>query len=115
MKESYSEVLARHAGPKPYADDGNVVGVASVEGTGRPAIELRNPHFRAPTLWCQGEGDMRNRVLASDQQHGGVVEPEHAWKLQTREPGDPVSFHFRSRRISTKWNGQKTSQAVLLI
>lgn len=115
MKESYDEELAIRIGPEPYADVGNVVGVASAEGTGRPAIELRNPHFRAPTLWCQGEGNMRNRVLASDQQHGGVVEPEHARKLQTREPGDPVSFHFKSRRISTKWNGQRTSQAVLLI
>ena len=28
MKESHSEVLARHAGPESYADDGNIVGVA---------------------------------------------------------------------------------------
>ena len=49
MKESYGEVLASHSGLEPYADDGNVVGVASVRGTGRPAIELRNPLFRVPT------------------------------------------------------------------
>lgn len=29
MKESYSEVLARHAGPESYADDGNIEGVAT--------------------------------------------------------------------------------------
>jgi len=29
MKESYSEVLAGHAGPESYADDGNIVGVAT--------------------------------------------------------------------------------------
>ena len=29
MKESYSEDLASHAGPELYADDGNVVGVAT--------------------------------------------------------------------------------------
>jgi hypothetical protein len=49
MKESYGEVLASHSGLEPYADDGNVVGVASARGTGRPAIELRNPPFRVPT------------------------------------------------------------------
>ncbi len=49
MKESYGEVLASHSGLEPYADDGNVVGVASARGTGRPANELRNPPFRVPT------------------------------------------------------------------
>ena len=41
MKESYSEVLAMHAGPKPYADDGNVVGVASL----RSFVTPRNLKF----------------------------------------------------------------------
>jgi hypothetical protein len=36
MKESYEKDLASHLGLEPYADDGNVVGVASVRGTGRP-------------------------------------------------------------------------------
>lgn len=58
MKESYSEVLARHAGPKPYADDGNVVGVAWATGKHRPSIELRNQSFRVPTLFRQGEGNI---------------------------------------------------------
>ena len=114
MQESYDEELAIRIGLDPYADDGDVVGVASVMGTGRPAMELRNPHFRAPTLWCQGEGNMQHRDMASDQQHGGVVDPEHAWKLQTREPGDPIRFHFNTRRISMKWSGQKTPPAVML-
>jgi len=50
MKESYEEDLASHFGLKLYADDGNAMGVASARGTGRPAIELRNLNFRAPTL-----------------------------------------------------------------
>lgn len=50
MKESYEEDLANHFGLDPYADVGNNVGVASVKGTGRPAIELRNPHIRVPSL-----------------------------------------------------------------
>jgi len=66
MKESYGEVLASHSGLKPYADDGNVVGVASVRGTGRPAIELRNPLFRVPTPLGESEGNMPHRDMASD-------------------------------------------------
>ena len=42
MKESYGDDLASHSGLVSYADHGNVVGVASTRGTGRPAIELRN-------------------------------------------------------------------------
>jgi hypothetical protein len=41
MKESYGEGLANHLGPEPYADHGNMVGVALGMGTCRPAIELR--------------------------------------------------------------------------
>ena len=66
MRESYEEGVASHLGLDPYADDGNVMGVASARGTGRPAIELRNQNFRAPTLWCLREGNMLHRVMASD-------------------------------------------------
>ena len=65
MKESYGEDLASHSGLDPYADHGNVVGVASARGTGRPAIELRNQTFRVPTLWCLREGNNCIGVMAS--------------------------------------------------
>jgi hypothetical protein len=65
MKESYEKDLASHLGLEPYAGDGNVVGVASVRGTGRPAIELRNQDFRVPTLWCLREGNTRHCAMAS--------------------------------------------------
>jgi hypothetical protein len=65
MKESYEEELAIHFGLDPYAEAGNSLGVASARGTGRPAIELRNPHFRVPTLWCHEEGNTHGRVMAS--------------------------------------------------
>jgi hypothetical protein len=66
MKESYGEDLASHSGPEPYADDGNVVGVASARGTGRPAIELRNPLFRVPTPLGEREGNTPHCDMASD-------------------------------------------------
>ena len=65
MKESYEEELAIHFGLDPYAEAGNSLRVASVRGTGRPAIELRNQHFRVPTLWCHEEGNTRDHALAS--------------------------------------------------
>ena len=55
MKESYSEVLARHAGREPYADDGNVVGVAWGRGTRRPSMELRN-QFHPVCRPCSDKG-----------------------------------------------------------
>ncbi len=65
MQESYAEGPASHCGLGPYAGDGNIVGVASARGTGRPAIELRNHNFRVPTLCCLREGNTRRRAMAS--------------------------------------------------
>ncbi len=39
MKESYSEVLARHAGPESYADRGNTLGVATAGVHAGPATQ----------------------------------------------------------------------------
>ena len=41
MKESYSEIVARYAGPESYADDGNIVGVVTAGVHPGPEIELR--------------------------------------------------------------------------
>ena len=67
MKESCEEGLAAHLDLDPYAGAGNGAGVASGRGTDRPAIEFRKQHFRVPTLWCNGEGNMSDRVMASDR------------------------------------------------
>ena len=50
MRESYSEVLARHAGPESYADRGNTVGVATTGVHAGPVLSsgnLRNPRADA--------------------------------------------------------------------
>ncbi len=65
MRESYAEDRASHRDLELYAEAGNSLGVASGRGTDRPAIELRKQHFRAPTLWCKGEGHTSGRVMAS--------------------------------------------------
>ncbi len=46
VREKSSQPL----GPEPYAGDGDVAGVAWARGTRGPGIQLRNHHFRVPTL-----------------------------------------------------------------
>ena len=64
MKESYGEDLADRTGLDPYAEDGDILGVASVRGTGRPAIELRNHPFRASTVSCWREDNTQIAAMA---------------------------------------------------
>ena len=80
MKESCGEGFASRSDLKSYAESGDRLGVASMRGTGRPAMELRNHLFRVPTLWWQGEGNTCVALMASGVRHGGVEEPEHVWK-----------------------------------
>ena len=93
MKESYSEVLARHAGPEPYAGDGNITGVATAGEHLGPEIELRKEacpacrHFQAV-----GRQHREDRLGEISLERGGVKGLAHGWKLQTREPGDPTSL-----------------------
>ena len=93
MKESYSEIVARYAGPESYADGGNTVGVVTAGVHPGPVIELRK----------QVLSECRRRLARGRQHHqgrdwqdlgglGGVEDLEHGWKLQTREPGDPTSL-----------------------
>ena len=99
MKESYEEEIADHFGLNPDAGFGDKSGVATERGTGRPAIELRNPNFRVPTLVLSGgRQHVAPRKRRAVQRHGGVAEPAHVWKLQTREPGDLVGIHTEHHR-----------------
>ncbi|MGE3409506.1 MAG: hypothetical protein AB7I37_22000 [Pirellulales bacterium] len=80
MKESYEEDLASHFGLEPYAGGGNAVGVASARGTSRPAIELRNQAFRAPTLWCLREGYIGDGVIGKPS--SGTAESQNLCMLE---------------------------------
>ena len=42
MKESYGEDLASRSGLEPYADDGNIMGVASARENTHPAMGGKN-------------------------------------------------------------------------
>ena len=58
MKESTKEDLANHFGHESYADDGNVVGVATAVGyAGKLLSSVPHP-YRVPTLSELREGKM---------------------------------------------------------
>ena len=80
MKVSYGEDLASRSGLEPYADGGNVVGVASARGTGRPAIELRNQVIRAPTLSNLREGYIDDGVIGKPP--SGTAESQNLCMLE---------------------------------
>ena len=102
MKESYSEVLARHAGPESYADGGNTVGVATTGVHAGPVLSSVNSFIPCADVVQTAEGKIV--VCARWQAHderGGVGDLVHVWKLQAREPGDPIgSLAATSRTVS---------------
>ena len=63
MKESYKEELAIHLVLKPYADDGNIVGVASVRGSVGQLLSSEILTFACRS--CQGEGNIRTEIGAT--------------------------------------------------
>lgn len=108
MKESYSEVLARYAGPEPYAGDGNIAGVATAGVHLGPEIELRKEAFSTCRhLQAAGRQHRADRHGEIEHERGGVEGLVHGWKLQTREPGDPTSL---SEEVAD--SGPKTPREV---
>ena len=88
MKESYKEFLARNFGPESYADQGNLLGVATAGVQLGRVIEFRNPHQfvrRHPgTIGRQHQGNRDGEIFS---EHSGIEDLLHGWKFQTREPG----------------------------
>ena len=114
MKESYSEVLARHAGPESYADGGNTVGVATAGVHTGPEIELRNQAiFACRHCYAGGRQHRIDRTGKIKHERGGVEGLEHVWKLQAREPGDPIGSLGHAAMAHCK-DGQRTSLRVML-
>lgn len=105
MKESYSEDLASHAGPESYAERGNMLGVATTGENLGPVIESRYVHHPACRPARARGRQHRMIVLARSIERGGACGLWHGWKLQIREPGDPIGL----LDLVTK-SGPETSQ-----
>ena len=114
MKESYSEIVAEYAGPESYADSGNIVGVATARVHAGPEIELRYQAIPCAHTVRLVEGNIESIATGKiGLGRGGVKGLEHVWKLQTREPGDPIGSLGRAVTARCK-DGQKTSPRVML-
>jgi hypothetical protein len=92
MKESYSEDLASHTVPELYAGDGNIVGVATTGVHAGQILSSDITCFVCRRSAAIGRQYQKCRFWQDASGHGGVRDPEHVWKLQAREPGDPVGF-----------------------
>jgi hypothetical protein len=109
MKESYSEVLARHAGPESYAGDGDIVGVATTGVHAGPVLSSVNSLFPRADVVQTAEGKTAVGVKwQARSERGGVEDLEHVWKLQAREPGEPIGL---LEEVAS--SGPKTPQEVL--
>ena len=114
MKESYSEIVAEYAGPESYADHGNKVGVATAGAHAGPEIELRYQAIPCADTVKLVEGNIEPIVIGEiGLERGGVEGLEHVWKLQTREPGDPIGSLGHAATARCK-DGQRTSPRVML-
>ena len=92
MKVSYSEILARNAGPESYADRGDTLGVVTA-GVQLGAVSELRKQSQPECRHRRGRGRQygRGRYWRDRVWFGGVRELRHGWKFQTREPGDPTS------------------------
>lgn len=88
MQESYSEILARYAGPESYADAGNSVGVATAGVHLGSEIESRKVH-RPVCRPARARGRLHPvaRHGESDRGHGGIYGPSMGgnFKRENRE------------------------------
>ena len=71
-------------------------------------MELRNLNFRVPTWSLYGEGHTGAFVRGENTPDTAEsLEPVHAWKSQSREPGDPIGC---CGDFTRRQHGQRTVQ-----
>jgi hypothetical protein len=96
MKEPHRKGLATHPDPESCASRRKVAGEAL---TGAHAGQVLSSEiclsFGVPTSFWEAEGYIGVGESLSLLGPCGVIDPEHAWELQVREPGDPSNARRR--------------------
>ncbi len=98
MKESYSEVFARHAGPESYADRGNTLGVATAEVHAGPVLSSVNIFIPCADVVQTAEG---NIARAFDGKYEASTAESKTWCMygnSKRENREIPSAPWRQRR-----------------
>ena len=102
MKESCSEVLARHAGPESYADRGNTLGVATAGVHAGPVLSSVNRISRADVVQA-AEG---NITSSAKGKHEVSVAESKTWcmcgnsKRENREIPSVPRLRSRGRLVN---------------
>ena len=78
MKESYSEVLARHAGPEPYAERGDTLGVATAGAHAGPVLSSVNSFISRADVVQAAEG---NITSSANGKHEVSVAESKTWSM----------------------------------
>lgn len=78
MKESYSEVLARHADPESYADGGNIVGVATAGVHAGPVLSSVTVSIPCADVIQTAEGNIAG---AQDGKHRASTAESKTWRM----------------------------------
>ena len=101
MKESYGENLASYSGLEPYADDGNIAGVAPARGNAPPAIELgKSPLPRADLVLTWRRRHRRRRYLARrDADAAELAEERGSPKGNTNQKALPRTRRHNGKSI----------------
>ena len=106
MKESYREGLASRSGLEPYADEGDLVGVASVRGNaGQPlSSEIK-------TSVCRSCPDKEKATLSRPLFGKAPTDAAESQNLCMRR--HPKRENREILLVSAQRNGQQTSPTVL--
>ena len=112
MKESYSEDLASYTGPELYADDGNVVGVAT---TGVHAGQPWSSDITRLVRRRSAVIGRQHRVGRYGKTYWSTAESKTLACAETSNARTGISCYFPPcihRDVVTRWNDRKTSQTV---
>ena len=103
MKEPYREGVANHSNPESCAGDRKAAGEALTGAhAGQPSSSEITSSACRPC--ARGRPHVRRRQSRVVCRRCGVEDPEHAWKLHAREPGDPGDSRAEGAGRSEKAN-----------
>jgi len=108
MKESYSEVLARHAVPESYAGGGNVTGVATAGVHAGPVLSSVNHFIPCADVVLVAEG---NIDCAFDGKHDPSMAESKTWCMYGNSKRENREILLVCIELVQR-SGRKTSQTV---
>jgi hypothetical protein len=99
MNESYSEVLARHAGPESYAGGGNVTGVAMAGAHAGPVLSSVNHFIPCADVVLVTEG---NIDFAFDGKHEPSMAESKTWCMYGNSKRENREIPFGSLAATSR-------------